>query len=361
MFDLKIRDVPVLFIQAFTASDAQAILQFVRSVSGNRNTNRVLFVDTPMAPNTVQAVRLLQEDGFDVTFRDHHGLDGEPTNDNERRVHRDIEKMRSSLKEKCNITVRRLHPGCSTLVEVGEFADAAAIIADPDADGLTAAAKAAGVWYPELDADAAILDGEPFLQTTGSYKSQLLAKGIAVLPSFDYRKPREREDAKQKLFSRWIDAVNGNETALKALEESEAAFDEAVAIAKRLAADIKEVAPGVVLADAFDAPIYDVGTLTHLLEQQPGCRVTVVRKALGPIAAIHGVQYSMSVPKILQDQIDLRKFVPQDVKPDPTRGIISNVSFLLHVSDQIWNDFVLPALQDLNLAPATGSISKIVE
>ncbi len=358
MFDFKIREVPVLFIQAFTTRDAQAILHFVRESSATRTTNRVLFVDTPMAPSTVQAVRLLQEDGFSVLFRDHHGLDGEPTNDNEKRVARDTEKLRAMLGENCVITVRRLHPGCSTLLSVGEFADAAAIIADPDADGLTAAAKAAGVWYAELDADAAILDGEPYFQVTGSYLSQLLAKGIAVLPSFDYRNPREREDAKQRLFSRWIDAVGGNPTALKELEDSRAAYDDAVKVAEKLAEEAIEVAPHVMLANVAESPIYDVGTLAHLVEQRTGCQIMVMRRSLGPIAAVHGIQYSLAVAKRYQDSVDLRRLVPENVKSDPTNGIISNVSFLLHVSDDVWRGDVLPKLPSLTcLAPVADRIS----
>src|SRR6202011_2070764 len=119
----------------------------------------------------------LKREGYRVAFRDHHGIEGEPVNDRDRQVKLAIATLEQSLGEDCCITIRRLHPACSTLVEVGEFKDAVAIIADPDADGLTAAMKAAGISYPGLDEDAANLDGEPFLQVTGTPISQLLAKG----------------------------------------------------------------------------------------------------------------------------------------------------------------------------------------
>src|SRR5581483_10774817 len=108
------------------------------------------------------------------------GIDGEPSNDREARVVAATGQLSQLLGADCVITVRRLHPACSTLVSVGEFADAIAIVADPDPDGLTAAMKAAGISYAELDDDAAKLDGEPQFQVTGSYLSQLLAKGMAV-------------------------------------------------------------------------------------------------------------------------------------------------------------------------------------
>jgi hypothetical protein len=344
MFSLRIENVPVLFIQAFTADDAQSILWFVREAAANSSSKIVLFIDTPIAPYTVPAVNMLTDEGYRVVLRDHHGLDGEPTNDNEKRVSRDTARLKASLGEDCVITKRRLHPACSTLVTVGEFATAAAIIADPDADGLTAAAKAIGLFYPELDADAAILDGEPYLQVTGSPLSQLLAKGIATLPSFDRRKPKEREDAKKRLFARWLDAAKGNQNALKELERTAHLFDDATEVSKHLASQLQLVAPGVVLVDASDSPIYVPGALMHLMEEGSDCRVTVVRKALGPIAALHGIQYSLSVTKQYQDQVDLRKLIPSNWKADPANGVISNVPFLLHVSEEMWLNHVLPKL-----------------
>ena len=121
----------------------------------------VLFIDTPITGATVEAVGRLKAEGFRVVFRDHHGIDGEPSNGRERKVVAAAAKLSQLLGTDCHIVVRALHPACSTLVTVGEFPDAVAIIADPDADGLTAAMKAAGVSYPGLDDDAVRLDGEP--------------------------------------------------------------------------------------------------------------------------------------------------------------------------------------------------------
>jgi hypothetical protein len=349
MIKLTINDVPTLFIKAFSPEDVETIIAFVRDAFKfhSSSANTILFIDTPITNATVEAVERLKREGFDVVFRDHHGIDGEPENDRELRVVKATHKLRQLLGDNCTITVRRLHPACSTLVEEGEFSKAVAIIADPDADGLTAAMKAAGINYPGLDDDAAKLDGEPQLQVTGTPISQLLAKGIAVIPSYDATKPKDREIAHQKLFSDWLKAVSGNDAARKRLEDQVVTYDQAVIVSHELAKTAQSIAPGVVLVDVANKPLFDPGTLNALLETIPECRITVIRKNLGPIAAVHGIQYSLAVAKLFQSTINLHDLVPTDAKSSPEAGIISNVSFLLHTSEEIWHSQVLPRLKSV--------------
>jgi hypothetical protein len=344
---LTINKVPVLFIKAFTAADVQAIMDFVRQAATfhRGSGNQILFIDTPITPATVEAVERLKAERYRVIFRDHHGIDGEPANDREKQVVAAAARLKELLGDDCLISVRRLHPACSTLVSAEEFKDAVAIVADPDPDGLTAAMKAAGITYPGLDDDAAKLDGEPQSQVTGTPISQLLAKGIAVIPSYDSSRPKERETAHQQLFSDWLKAVCGNEAALRRLEERVEVFDKAADVSKQLAATAFEVVPGVVLVDVADKPLYDPGTLSAILESDPNCRITVLRKSLGPIAAHFGIQYSLAVAKQYQQTVSLFDLVPASVKSDPEGGVISNVSFLLHTSEDVWNNQVLPRLR----------------
>ncbi len=349
MIRLTINKVPTLFIKAFTAIDVQTIMEFVRKAATfySGSSNKILFIDTPITPATVEAVEKLKFERFQVIFRDHHGIDGEPSNSREARVVEATTKLNNLLGVDCHITIRRLHPACSTLVSIGEFKDAIAIIADPDADGLTAAMKAAGISYPELDDDAAKLDGEPQFQVTGSSISQLLAKGMAVLPSYDVSKPKEREIAQQNLFTDWLKAVCGNEPALIRLQAKISLYDDATKVSQSLAKTAITIAPGVVLVDVADKALFDPGTLLSLLENDPECRIIVLRKSLGPIAALHGIQYSLSVTKSYQNKINLHDLVPAQAKSDPEAGIISNVSFLLHTSESIWQQEVLPRLKNL--------------
>jgi len=349
MISFRINNVPVLFIRGFTAADVKSIVNFVRDVDASNATrgDSVLFIDTPETVRTVEAVQMLREEGYRVVFRDHHEIEGEPCTESDRRSIVSTARLRQLLGDDCLITGRSLHPACSTLVDVGEFKDAIAIIADPDADGLTAAMKAAGISYPGLDEDAAKLDGEPSLQVTGTAISSLLAKGIASLPSYDPASPGERERAQEQLFIAWVAAVQGDEKAMAQLQAGVAIYDAAVAVSEQLALTACNVAPGVVLVDATDSPLFDVGTLTSRLEQLPGCRITVVRRSNGPIAALHRVQYSLAVAKQYQGQINMKHLLPSHFKSDPREGVITNVSFLLHVSQEKWDEYVLPALQKL--------------
>jgi len=350
MISFNINDVPTLFIKAFTARDVQTIIDFVRDAGSSTTStgNVVLFIDNPITTHTVEAVEKLLAEGYRVCYRDHHGIDGEPANDRDRQVKAAANKLAQDLGGDCRITVRRLHPACSTLVKVGEFQDAVAIIADPDADGLTAAMKAAGIFYSQLDEDAALLDGEPHLQVTGSAISQLLAKGMATLPSFDAKDPTKREQAQQALFADWVRAVQDDKQAENRLSEVVVAYDQAVKVAEKLAACAVEVVPGVMMADCLEQPVFDPGTLIHLLEHRPGCRITILKKGLGPIAAVHGVQYSLAVAKIYQSEINLQKILPSDTRSGPQFGVITNVSFLLHVSEDVFLETVLGQLRGLS-------------
>lgn len=345
MISLKINKVPTLFVKAFTSADVQQILDFVRdaAVYHSGKSNDVLFIDTPITSYTVEAVDKLCMEEYRVVFRDHHGIDGEPSNSREKQVTTSAAKLQNLLGDDCRITVRRLHPACSTLVSIGEFSDAVAIIADPDADGLTAAMKAAGIYYEGLDDDAAKLDGEPQLQVTGTPISQLLAKGVATLPSYDSKKPKDREIAQQRLFSDWVSAVSGDQSAKRRLEEKAELYNQAADESRKIAEAAVTVAPGVVLADAADK-LFDPGTLHAVIETDPKTRILVIRKTLGPIAALHGVQYSLAVVKCYQDSTDLQKLLSADSISNPEVGVISNVSFLLHVSEDVWKRTILPGL-----------------
>ncbi|MBX9725575.1 MAG: hypothetical protein K2X81_29525, partial [Candidatus Obscuribacterales bacterium] len=180
----------------------------------------------------------------------------------------------------------------------------------------------------------------------GTAISQLLAKGVASIPSYDSSRPKEREMAYQKLFGDWVKAVSGDENAVKRLEENVLVYDEAVKVSHDLARTASEVAPGVLLVDAANKPLYDPGTLHAQLEKNPSCRIHVLRKSLGTIAALHGIQYSLAVAKGYQSKINLHDLLSSDTKSDPEAGIISNVSFLLHTSEDVWHNMVLPRLRE---------------
>lgn len=353
----SLNGVPVIFIKAFSTGDAGTIVEFVRRWAGDGG-GRVLFVDTPATTNLVAAVRSLVEDGFDVVFRDHHGLEGEPTDDRQRAQARAALELKELLGEKATTARRSAHPACSSLVDIGEFGDCAAIVADPDPDGLSAACKATGIVYDDanggvrqFDIDAAIMDGPLSGQLAGSPLSQLLVKGFTTVTPASVDRPRSDLEMSE-LFALYVAAVQGNCSARTQLERLALDFQSRVEAALSLGATAVEVVPGALFVDVTGQQRYDPVTLTGTLERQPGCRLTIILKDQGPIARVHGRQVTLSVVKTASAGIDLRRllpdgFAPSDNEEQVRNGVISNVSFLLHVSETVYREVVFPGLAKL--------------
>lgn len=121
---------------------------------------------------------------------------------------------------------------------------------------------------------------------------------------------------------------------------------EAVALAEQSI----EIFPGVLFVDVGKKR-YHLGTLANLLEAK-GAKVTVVRKNEGPIAAKQpdGVQVSLAVAKPFQSEINLQTLLPAGFVSSPEAGILSNTTFLLHLSEQHWLQTVAPNLKNALLA-----------
>jgi len=104
---------------------------------------------------------------------------------------------------------------------------------------------------------------------------------------------------------------------------------------------------GVVLVDSVGAGRSDLNTLTQGMERA-GAIVTVVRKDFGPIAGKPGgpgIQYSLEVVRDHQSELDLRDLVSEGMEFSPEAGLLSNTSFLLHCSEGVWRETILPALR----------------
>lgn len=342
MFQFSIAHTPVIFAKFFKPSDAENVLGAIHL----HVAQKVVFIDTPATPALLGLIKTLRECGHAVVVRDHHDVVN-PRNPRENEIADAAKQLRELLGANALISNRAAHPACSTLVQPGEFSGGewAVIVADPDPDGLTAAMKALGVVYDRLDSDAVILDGARSEQTAENLSplAMLLVKGLATLPPYDAARPQFSEDAKSKLFGEFAAAAGGDKKALAGLEAKVTAYEAAVQAAEEVAAEAKEIVPGVVVADIVGRKV-DLSTLTARLESRPGCVITVIRKDNGPIAgALKVKQYSLAVIKSKQAEINLQDFLPQGYTSSPEAGIISNTTFLLHLSEGNWFDLVLPA------------------
>jgi hypothetical protein len=343
MFSLQIGKSLVLASKFFASADKDSVLAAITD-----GTKRVVFIDTPSTPNLVETIEVLLARGAEVIVRDHHDVPN-PRNPREQEIANAANKVRELVGSNAVISNRNANPACSGLIEAGEFAgEGTVIVADPDPDGLTAAMKAVGVVYDGIDADAAVLDGARSEQTADRLTpvALLLVKGMATLPPFNPERPQIAEEAKGKLFAEFAAAATGDASALESLGRKVEAYEAGVREAEALAATATQPVAGVVMVDAVGKPRHDLTTLTQKLESIAGAKVTVVRKDNGPIAPKHGgVQVSLAVIKAFQAEVNLQELLTTGFTSSPESGIISNTTFLLHVSQEVWDSQVLPRLR----------------
>lgn len=346
MLNLTINNTPVIFTKPFKGLTPEELAALTQA-----DPKRVVLIDIPPMPGLVQVIHQVREAcaNTKVILRDHHDVDGNPTMPRDLEIRASADQVRGLLGESATISTRSQNPACSSLIKAGEFQGAGHfLIADNDLDGLTAAMKAAGVTYPGLDEDAAILDGPRVAQTREkglSALAELLVKGMATLPAYNPTNPAPSEKAKQDLWNSFISATQGDERSRSSLESKVAEYEATVAEAERLATTLQEIHPGVVFVDATQAAKYNLTILGQKMEAVPGCKVTVVKKDNGPIASVHGgIQYSLAVVKSAQAAVNLQTLIPEGHESSPKAGIISNTTFLLHCSEENWNKVVLPAL-----------------
>ena len=333
----------VVFTKFFSQTDMAKVLL----ATGEKDAKRILFVDTPSTRVLRDTIAELLSRGAEVVLRDHHGI-ANPGNSREEEIANANKEVRDLLGEAATVVTREEHPACSTLVTAGEFADYDLVVADPDADGLLGAMKALGISYLGLDNDAAVLDGPRSAQTAENLSpvAVLLAKGLSTLPPFNPQRPEIAEDAKRALFEEFCAAVQNDGEAHASLEARVEKYEAAVEAARAILLGVTSVAQGVVLADAVGSTQFDLQTLSQGMEKK-GVSVTVVRKDSGPIAAHHGgIQISLAVTRGEKDNVNLQDFLPAEFESSPHAGVISNTTFLLHVSEEVWKEQVLPALRE---------------
>lgn len=369
MFSAVMGGITALFSKFFSAADSAAVLAAIPE-----GTRQVVFVDTGATPVLVETITALLERKLEVYLYDHHRGEG--------RTPEATEAIEALLGERAKILSRAEAPGCLQVLGSDSFVlpgcyntssreedqewgghdsinwccsccvsnaprGEVMIVADPDPDGLLAAMWVSGAGYQGIQSDAPVLDGPRSEQTAERLTplALLLAKGMATLPPFNPANPEVAEKAKAELFQNFVRAAYGYQDDIRSLESRVAAYEAAVAVAEEIAKEASEIASGVVLADTCGKRRHDLATLTQRLEARPGCRITVVRKDSGPIAAKHGTQYSLAVVKSHQGDTNLQELLPGGFTSSPETGIISNTTFLLHVSESVWEETVLPALR----------------
>ena len=206
--------------------------------------------------------------------------------------------------------------------------------------------KTAGVFYPGSTATPTFWMG-----SRGSDGGRTVGKRVPVRPG-DGLAPDLRRGSARRLREGQGGVVQqlrrgrpGNAEAKVKLEKGVETYEAGVREAEKLAATVTDIMSGVSYVDLMTSPRFDLTTLAGKMDARPGTKVTVQKKAVGPIAAkCGGIQYSLAVVKAFQAEINLQGLLPTGFTSSPESGIISNTSFLLHVSQGVWESQVLPAL-----------------
>ncbi len=252
--------------RVFGDDDVAKILAHVKETAARR----VLFVDTPPTAALCGAVSALLVLGIEVVLRDHHDV-AEVKTPRDAEIRAAADGLRAILGANAVISNRTAHPGCASLVGLGEFArEGDLVIADADRDGTLAAMKAVGVTYDGHDRDAAILDGawsEITPENGVSEWGMTLFRGFMALPPFNLQRPQELEGARDAFFGDFVRAVQGDGASRQALEARIEVYEAAVQAARRVLGTASEVLPGVWQVDARSEPRYDPATLTGELER----------------------------------------------------------------------------------------------
>jgi len=223
----------VLFGEPRTAADSEAIVNFVTKAGEEERWSRslVLFVGTKVTRFLVLAIAVLHKSygvvtrtQFRVVVRDNQGHERPSDNLNHEDVIAESRLHGLIGYDQAVVRKRSACPTCSTLVREGDFWSALCVVARPDAAGLLMAMKALGVSYPELECDAAILEGPPANWVYGSPLCQVLVNSLATVTPFTVD-PVASEAQTADVFTTWAKAIQGDGEALAALESRVAEFE----------------------------------------------------------------------------------------------------------------------------------------
>lgn len=345
----------IFLAKVFKSPEGSALAEEIHKAvnNGNFGLRRVVVIDHPPTEGLVPLLEGLGVRHVDslkaIHLRDHHG-DAErdaPT----------VAACRKLLGERAVIETRTSHPACATLVQTGEFAGDI-IVADADQDGLTAALKAAGVSYPELEADAGVLDGP----ATGKTEQALSSLGYRLVRAWGAIPPfgaPGRDQVFIRVVEAFATAAQGNPEGVVVLNQLAGEYERKVEAAKQLVADAKatdEVAKTKGLPGEFEPftgfRLLDVprgvefDPLTLAAELDRGVLVSGRRVTTGPIAKTFGNQISLARSKDGEGAaVDLAELAVQAFGPrpeagwKPENGVISNTPFLLHLSPERWEVF----------------------
>lgn len=242
-----------------------------------------------------------------------------------------------------NIT--REESSCLDLVKWGEFlGENIFIVSNACPVGLITAMKGCGVEYPKMDNDSIIFEGSPKFHT----RECLSEYGYLLMVGMHLLRKEDSENDQKIFFEDFVSFIQGDELKKEILKETAIVFEKIVSDTICLASTAKQIVEGIWCLDVRGKK-YDQGTLERKIGNKHGYLFMITIKDFGPIAKIHGIQYSLTAALHLNGVIDLTKLLTIDEgERTAENGIIFHNSLLLECNQQWLDEQVLPALKNLS-------------
>ena len=301
---------------------------------------RVLLADLGATDDLVSFVRTLLADQWRPSYRDHHDT-GHPVSAADYVRQRAARELHTLLGDAFRCETREAHPSCVSLVNLGEFKDCGAIVADDDLDGILTSMRAVGLRYEGMEQDAVILDGpagvnhEKLSSIGQNIRRAWFTCHLTVEHGHNVYEERRRII---RLIER---ACLGAVSAFNELRARAALFFPAEERARALKIKRDGVFCFAVLPPGMQV---DVNTLSRRMEQT-NAKIGVFVNHNGVIANSCGLQFRLCVLPSHLKSIDLR-FAIRGLPIGPEAGVICNTPFMMVMSPQKFYE-IQSAIADL--------------
>jgi hypothetical protein len=338
MFFVTINEVLVAFVMFQDKNfKAEELLKLATA------SQSVYFVDTPPTQNLLETLKTLKLQEKILAVFDHHGI-SEAKTEGEKEIlaiQKQIEVLHGGIH-----TTREKAPGCAQLFEAGIAKKGDLVVADPDPDGLISALKLCGVTYEGLEQDCAILDGprSEIKEENLSEYARIFRLSLSALPDFSSPEYQNKKKLLFMNFVLWVETKeqnNPNYTVYKNFLEAKAKehqeqVTEALRLLNESTINYASKNDRVILSETNTTSTqkkFDIETIAKAHEI--GFFSVLIKKS-GPIASIHGEQFTIvRTKKAEKAGINLLSIFDGFQKTIEA-GLIANTPFIVHCSKEIY-------------------------
>jgi len=339
---MKINNITGIALQPFQKLSEEDLTK--EELKSATTFTRALFIDLAATPAMEETIVHLESAGVEVAgYRDHHYSPGSQ-NPRDIQINEGAERIIARLGDRAVFVPRNLAPSCSRLVNLGEAVrhKIDLVLHHGDTDGFMGYLKLAGVGYDGMDDDADIFDSRGD-ETKLTEHGQLYRKATAALPTFDKNRPDVFAKAQEVLHQEFANYIMNDFSSQYAQPLQEKAKEAAMQLESANALfQAAEYRDGIAYVDTarIGKNKYNVQALTEMLEAQEGVKLTAQKKNSGPLSSADLAQ--ITIVRHGRDQkTDLRDYLPEGAQSGVEHGRIFNTPFLLHLREDLFQDFVV--------------------